>query len=165
MYGQRMKCPDAIGVVTRRDPFSVIPIEFCRLSQQMYKKVLDPENTNLVLNKATKKPRERFQAIKAARVSFQACSFCANLMYPKAECAGSLPRSGLNAEISTDPIQISARKLPSLGITFGEGRTEGTVCRPSLRGIEVSHVPSRIAASGTWCIRNTINLAMSRSGL
>ena len=70
MYGQRMKCPDAIGVVTRKDPFSVIPIEFCRLSQQMYKKVLDPETAGLVLQRATKKPRDRFRAIEAARVSF-----------------------------------------------------------------------------------------------
>jgi len=70
MYGQRMKCPDAIGVVTRKDPFSVIPIEFCRLSQQMYKKVLDPETAGQVLQKATKKPRDRFRAIEAARVSF-----------------------------------------------------------------------------------------------
>lgn len=70
MYGQRMKCPDAIGVVTRKDPFSVIPIEFCRLSQQMYKKVLDPENTSLVLQRATRKPPDRFRAIEAARVSF-----------------------------------------------------------------------------------------------
>ena len=69
MYGQRMKCPDAIGVVTRKDPFSVIPIEFCRLSQQMYKKVLDPETAAQVLQKATRKPRDRFQAIEAARVS------------------------------------------------------------------------------------------------
>lgn len=69
-YGQRMQCPDAIGVVTRRDPFSVIPIEFCRLSQQMYKKVLDPENTNMVLQKATVRPRDRFRAIEAARVRF-----------------------------------------------------------------------------------------------
>jgi len=70
MYGQRMMCPDAIGVVTRKDPFSVIPIEFCRLSQQMYKKVLDPDTTSLVLQKATKKPHDRFRAIEAARVSF-----------------------------------------------------------------------------------------------
>lgn len=69
MYGQRMKCPDAIGVVTRQDPFSVIPIEFCRLSQQMYKKVLDPETAGQVLQRATKKPRDRFRAIEAARVS------------------------------------------------------------------------------------------------
>jgi len=70
MHGQRMKCPDAIGVVTRRDPFSVIPIEFCKLSQQMYKKALDPENISLVLQKATKKPLDRFRAIEAARVCF-----------------------------------------------------------------------------------------------
>lgn len=69
-YGHRMQCPDAIGVVTRRDPFSVIPIEFCRLSQQIYKKVLDPENTSLVLQKATRKPNDRFRAIEAARVCF-----------------------------------------------------------------------------------------------
>ena len=69
MYGQRMMCPDAIGVVTRKDPFSVIPIEFCRLSQQMYKKVLDPETAAQVLQRATRKPRDRFQAIEAARVS------------------------------------------------------------------------------------------------
>jgi hypothetical protein len=70
MYGQRMKCPDAIGVVTRRDPFSVIPIEFCRLSQQMYKKVLDPETASQVLARATRKPHDRFRAIEAARVRF-----------------------------------------------------------------------------------------------
>lgn len=70
MYGQRMKCPDAIGVVTRKDPFSVIPIEFCRLSQQMYKKVLDPETAGMVLQRATRKPHDRFRAIEAARVSF-----------------------------------------------------------------------------------------------
>lgn len=75
MYGQRMKCPDAIGVVTRKDPFSVIPIEFCRLSQQMYKKVLDPETAGLVLQRATKKPRDRFRAIEAARVSFRTSPF------------------------------------------------------------------------------------------
>lgn len=72
MYGQRMKCPDAIGVVTRKDPFSVIPIEFCRLSQQMYKKALDPETAGLVLQRATRKPQDRFRAIEAARVSSQA---------------------------------------------------------------------------------------------
>jgi len=131
MYGQRMKCPDAIGVVTRRDPFSVIPIEFCRLSQQMYKKVLDPETASAVLQRATRKPHDRFRAIEAARVSFWTHSLHARLMCPKAECAGSLPRSGLNAEISSRPIQILARKLPSLGITFGGGRTEATVCCPS----------------------------------
>ncbi|KAF9781277.1 Piwi domain-containing protein [Thelephora terrestris] len=109
-YGQRMQCPDAIGVVTRKDPFSVIPIEFCRLSQQMYKKVLDPENTSMVLQKATVRPRDRFRAIEAAR----------------AECAGSLPRSGLNAEISTRAMQIPARKLQIPGIAFGEAKKEST---------------------------------------
>ena len=132
MYGQRMKCPDAIGVVTRKDPFSVIPIEFCKLSQQMYKKVLDPETTSLVLQKATKKPRDRFRAIEAARVGPWTLCSCADLTHLKAECAGSLPRSGLNAEISTRSMQIPARKLPSLGIAFGEGKTDPTVRRLSL---------------------------------
>lgn len=109
-YGQTMRCPDAIGVVTRRDPFSVIPIEFCKLSQQMYKKVLDPENTSLVLQRATKKPHERFRAIEAAL----------------AECAGSMSRYGLQPGIGTDPIQIAARKLEPPGITFGGGRSEPT---------------------------------------
>lgn len=132
MYGQRMKCPDAIGVVTRKEPFSVIPIEFCKLSQQMYKKVLDPETTSLVLQRATRKPRDRFQAIEAARVSFWTLCSYAILMHLKAECAGNLPRSGLNAEISPRSMQIPARKLPSLGITFGEGRSEPTVRRSPL---------------------------------
>ena len=132
MYGQRMKCPDAIGVVTRKDPFSVIPIEFCKLSQQMYRKVLDPETTSLVLQRATKKPHDRFRAIEAARVSFWTPYSCTNLNHLKAECAGSLPRSGLNAEISPRSMQILARKLPSIGITFGEGKTEPTVRRSSL---------------------------------
>jgi len=127
-----MKCPDAIGVVTRKDPFSVIPIEFCKLSQQMYKKVLDPETTSLVLQRATRKPHDRFRAIEAARVSFRTPYACTNLMYLKAECAGNLPRSGLNAEISPRSMQITARKLPSLGITFGEGKTEPMVRRSSL---------------------------------
>jgi hypothetical protein len=148
MYGQRMKCPDAIGVVTRRDPFSVIPIEFCRLSQQMYKKVLDPETASQVLARATRKPHDRFRAIEAARVRFWTPPFHVMLMYPKAECAGSLPRSGLNAEISSRPIQISARKLPSLGITFGGGKTEPTVSCPSSGAARVSRMPLRIVASG-----------------
>ena len=141
MYGQRMKCPDAIGVVTRKDPFSVIPIEFCRLSQQMYKKVLDPETASLVLQRATRKPHDRFRAIEAARVSSWTPSFRAVLTHPKAECAGSLPRSGLNAEISSRPIQISARKLPSIGITFGGGRTEPTVGYPPASVIKTSRTP------------------------
>lgn len=127
MYRQRMKCPDAIGVVTRKEPFSVIPIEFCRLSQQMYKKVLDPENTSMVLQRATRKPPDRFRAIEAARVSFWINHFRVDLIHPKAECAASLPRSGLNAEINPRPAQIPARKLPPLGITFGQGRIESSV--------------------------------------
>lgn len=77
-----MRCPDAIGVVTRREPFSVIPIEFCRLSQQMYKKVLDPETTSQVLQKATKKPHDRFRAIEAARVSFSSPSLNTTVAHP-----------------------------------------------------------------------------------
>jgi hypothetical protein len=132
VYGQRMQCPDAIGVVTRKDPFSVIPIEFCRLSQQMYKKVLDPENTSMVLQKATVRPRDRFRAIEAARVRFSPFALGSGLTYPKAECAGSLPRSGLNAEISPRAMQIPARKLQIPGIAFGEKRKESTVCPPLL---------------------------------
>ena len=81
VYSQRMRCPDAIGVVTRKEPFSVIPIEFCRLSQQMYKRVLDPENTSLVLQKATRKPPDRFRAIEAARVCFPPPSSNTRLIY------------------------------------------------------------------------------------
>ena len=127
VYGKRMQCPDAIGVVTRRDPLSIIPIEFCRLSQQMYKKVLDPENTKLVLQGATKKPHDRFRAIEAARVRFLPPLSFATLIHPKMECAGSLPRSGLNAEINPIPIQIPARRLPLPDIVFGDMRTEALV--------------------------------------
>lgn len=141
MYGQRMKCPDAIGVVTRRDPFSVIPIEFCRLSQQMYKKVLDPETASIVLQRATRKPHDRFRAIEAARVSPRTASFRAVLMRPKAECAGSLPRSGLNAEITPFPINIPARKLPSPAIEFGGGRMEPVVGYPYISVTKVLRVP------------------------
>ena len=43
------------------------------------------------------------------------------------ECARSLPRSGLNAEISSRPINIPARQLQPPGIAFGERRTESAV--------------------------------------
>lgn len=93
----------------------------------MYKKVLDPENTSLVLQKATKKPQDRFRAIESARVCFSSASLIPGLIYPKVECAQSLPRSGLNAEISPRPMKISARQLQPLQIAFGERRTGPTV--------------------------------------
>lgn len=132
MYGQHMQCPDAIGVVTRKEPFSVIPIEFCRLSQQLYKKALDPENTSLVLQKATKKPNDRFRAIEAARVCFPPPYLNGRLTCPQVECAKSLPRSGLNADISSRPMRIPARQLLPPDITFGERRTESAVRSPPL---------------------------------
>jgi hypothetical protein len=122
-----MKCPDAIGVVTRTNPLSIIPIEFCRLPQQMYKKVLDPAVMKDVLKMATKNPADRFRAIESARVRSLACSFLTRAHPPKVECAGTMPRSGLNSEISPRPMDIAARRLPPLGITFGENRTESAV--------------------------------------
>lgn len=93
----------------------------------MYKKVLDPENTSLVLQKATRKPNDRFRAIEAARVCSPSPCVGGRLIRPKMECAKSLPRSGLNAEISPRPIKIPARELQPPGIAFGERRMESSV--------------------------------------